>query len=59
KAARRQRIILQGTVPSPINPPSGCRFHPRCFARLGSICDNEMPPFFTVDNQRVACWKYQ
>jgi oligopeptide/dipeptide ABC transporter ATP-binding protein len=59
KATRRQRIILQGTVPSPINPPSGCRFHPRCFARVGSICDNEAPPFFTVGKQRVACWKYQ
>ncbi len=59
KAARRQRIILQGTVPSPINPPSGCRFHPRCFARVGSICENETPPFFEVGKQRVACWKYQ
>ncbi|MCX7840508.1 MAG: ATP-binding cassette domain-containing protein [Anaerolineae bacterium] len=59
KARRRQRIILQGTVPSPINPPKGCRFHPRCFARVGPICDNEVPPFFTVGKQRVACWKYQ
>jgi len=59
KARRRQRIILPGTVPSPINPPSGCRFHPRCFARIGSICDNETPPFFQVGKQRVACWKYQ
>jgi oligopeptide/dipeptide ABC transporter ATP-binding protein len=59
KTRRRQRIILQGTVPSPINPPSGCRFHPRCFARVGSICDNETPPFFEIGKQRVACWKYQ
>ncbi len=59
KAARRERIILKGSVPSPINPPSGCCFHPRCFARIGEICDNERPPFFNVEHQRVACWKYQ
>ncbi len=59
KSARRERIILKGNVPSPINPPSGCRFHPRCFARVGEICDNKQPPFFEVDHRRVACWKYQ
>jgi len=59
KVARRERIILKGSVPSPINPPSGCCFHPRCFSRVGEICDNERPPFFAVDHQRVACWIYQ
>jgi oligopeptide/dipeptide ABC transporter ATP-binding protein len=59
KAARRERIILQGNVPSPIHPPSGCHFHPRCFARVGEICYTEQPPFFDVHNQRVACWKYR
>jgi oligopeptide/dipeptide ABC transporter ATP-binding protein len=59
KAKRRERIILKGSVPSPINPPSGCRFHTRCFARVGSICENELPPFFQVGQQRVACWLYQ
>jgi len=59
KAARRERIILKGTVPSPINPPSGCRFHTRCFARPGPICDHEIPPFFQRNQHRVACWLYQ
>ena len=59
KTARRERIILKGTVPSPINPPSGCRFHTRCFAQVGSICENEPPSFFHVGQQRVACWLYE
>jgi oligopeptide transport system ATP-binding protein len=40
--ARRQRIILTGDVPSPINPPSGCPFHPRCRERQ-AICSEELP----------------
>lgn len=59
KAARRERIILHGNVPSPINPPNGCHFHPRCFAPVGEICYAEAPPFFEAGQQRVACWKYR
>mgnify|MGYP001081214548 CR=1 FL=1 len=44
KEAQRQRIILEGTVPSPANPPSGCRFHPRC-QYATEIC-NEVDPEF-------------
>ena len=58
KANRTQRIILPGSVPSPIDPPSGCPFHPRCFAKVGKICETEYPPFFLVENQKVACWIY-
>jgi oligopeptide/dipeptide ABC transporter ATP-binding protein len=59
KELRRDRILLQGDVPSPINPPTGCPFHPRCFSKVGKICEQEMPPFFQVGNQPVACWIYK
>jgi len=59
KEARTERIILPGGVPSPIAPPPGCPFHPRCFARLGKICEEEYPPFFQIENQKVACWLYR
>jgi oligopeptide/dipeptide ABC transporter ATP-binding protein len=39
----RERIVLEGEVPSPIEPPSGCRFHPRCLYAT-EICSIERPP---------------
>ena len=56
RVRRRERILLSGGVPSPIDPPSGCRFHPRCFAKVGRICEQEQPPAFTVGDRQVACW---
>lgn len=40
-----KKIILEGEVPSPIHPPSGCRFHTRCPLKLGDICEREEPPW--------------
>ena len=52
---KRQRMVLKGDVPSPIRPPSGCRFHPRC-ARRFEPCDRIEPEFKTVaDSHKVAC----
>ena len=52
---KRQRVILKGDVPSPIRPPSGCRFHPRCPQRF-EPCDKSEPEFKTVaDGHTVAC----
>jgi len=57
KARRRERIILEGSVPSPIDPPSGCRFHTRCFAkRRGPRCEIEEPSLVPVGEEHlVAC----
>jgi oligopeptide/dipeptide ABC transporter ATP-binding protein len=59
KTKRKERIILPGGVPSPIDPPSGCPFHPRCFAKVGAICEHEYPPLFEVDGQKAVCWIYK
>ncbi len=57
KAGSRDRIILEGDVPSPINPPPGCHFHPRCRYAMKGLCDKEIPIFKDYgDGHYVACW---
>ncbi|MGD9972048.1 MAG: ABC transporter ATP-binding protein [Desulfatirhabdiaceae bacterium] len=54
----RKRIILAGDVPSPVNPPSGCRFHPRC-SEVMPICSVEAPEMREVDGRHwVRCHLY-
>ncbi|NHN55091.1 ABC transporter ATP-binding protein [Calidifontibacter sp. DB0510] len=58
---KRERIILAGDLPSPANPPSGCRFHTRCPWRQPTRCDDERPELRVIDipgataTHRVAC----
>ena len=40
---QREEIVLVGEVPSPVNPPSGCRFHPRCQEFIGEVCEQVVP----------------
>jgi oligopeptide/dipeptide ABC transporter ATP-binding protein len=54
--SRALRIILPGEPPSPTNPPSGCRFHPRCFHPLKDArCAADVPQLRPVGSSIVAC----
>jgi len=53
-ARRRKRIVLEGDVPSPINPPSGCRFHPRCPIAM-DVCSRVSPRELDLDGHYVRC----
>jgi oligopeptide/dipeptide ABC transporter ATP-binding protein len=53
-ARRRKRILLEGDVPSPINPPSGCRFHPRCPLAM-DICRTTPPRELNLAGHMVRC----
>jgi len=57
--ARRTEVVIKGEIPSPINPPSGCRFQTRCPEILGEICRKKEPPLINVGKGHfVACHKY-
>ncbi|WP_461866447.1 ABC transporter ATP-binding protein [Thermococcus sp.] len=58
KELKAKRKMVKGEPPSPINPPTGCRFHPRCsFAK--EVCKKEEPPLVKVEEDHyVACWLY-
>jgi dipeptide transport system ATP-binding protein len=53
--AKKERIVLQGELPSPFDPPSGCPFHPRC-PLVFDRCRREDPPLVQKQGRDVACW---
>lgn len=56
---KKERIILKGDVPSPANPPSGCTFHPRCFACM-DVCKTVKPVLLESENNHyVSCHLHQ
>jgi len=56
---KREEIVLAGEVPSPLAPPSGCHFHPRCPSVIRNRCPGEEPKLRTIDGIRVACHLYE
>lgn len=54
--SRRIEVTVKGEIPSPVTPPSGCRFHTRCPAYIGDVCRMKEPPLIEVGkNHYVAC----
>lgn len=54
------RDVPPGEPPSLVNPPKGCRFHPRCARIIVGLCETEMPPDFEVQPKHLAaCWLYK
>lgn len=57
--SRRVEVVIKGEIPSPVNPPSGCRFHTRCPVYIGDICRSKVPPLINVQKDHsVACHLY-
>ena len=54
----RQQVVLEGDMPNPINPPSGCWFHPRCPRFREGHCDVEEPPLYPFGGGHVAACHY-
>jgi oligopeptide transport system ATP-binding protein len=54
--AAKRRLVLQGDVPSPLDPPTGCAFHPRCPIAEKGLCDREVPALREIaSGHEVAC----
>lgn len=55
---RGDRFYLEGELPSNINLPTGCRFHPRCPQRIGKICETEPPQLIRKEGRLIRCHLY-
>ena len=56
---KRVRLVLEGDVPSPMDPPAGCAFHPRCPRAIAGTCDRDVPRLEETSagsGHKVACW---
>ena len=52
----KREIVLEGNLPSVLNPPKGCPFSTRCPRKIGQICDDEHPAVqMTADGHAIAC----
>ncbi|MFW6038678.1 MAG: ABC transporter ATP-binding protein [Candidatus Saliniplasma sp.] len=56
---KKVKTPLKGDVPSPVNPPPGCPFAPRCIESAGKACQNEVPDLIERDGRKVACHNYR
>lgn len=56
---KRDRIILEGTVPTPMEKQEGCVFKNRCFMKVGDICDKVRPKMTSINGHQVACHLYE
>lgn len=57
--ATRREIVLEGEIPSPANPPDGCKFHTRCPRKIGAICEADVPALRPVgQGHEVSCHLY-
>lgn len=57
--SKRGDVVIKGEIPSPVNPPAGCRFHTRCPSYIGDICRTKEPPLINLGNNHyVACHLY-
>ena len=54
---KTKRILLVGEIPSPLNPPAGCKFHTRC-PKVMAKCKTQVPALIKKDKQEVACFLY-